>query len=240
MLSARITLVTICLAALPACRPAQPDPLAAFPPIIVWAWERPEDLRFLHPDQTGVAFLAGTVTLQPGDVLLLPRRQPLLTAPGVKLLAVFRMEGSITPTDPAPIAQWIIRTAAMPGVAGLQIDFDATPSQRRFYRALLEQLRSLLPRSQPLTITALVSWCHGDNHWLRGAPVADAVPMYFRMGPENYLRGRETREPLCSQSTGLSTDELLPIRKHRRVFLFNPKPWTETAFNHALGEISQW
>jgi hypothetical protein len=34
------------------------------PRLVLWAWERPEDLRALDPD-TGVAFLAQTITLTP-------------------------------------------------------------------------------------------------------------------------------------------------------------------------------
>lgn len=33
------------------------------PPVILWAWERPEDLEFLNSQRFGVAFLAQTLTL---------------------------------------------------------------------------------------------------------------------------------------------------------------------------------
>jgi len=36
-------------------------PARTLPRLILWAWERPEDLRALDPD-TGVAFLAQTIT----------------------------------------------------------------------------------------------------------------------------------------------------------------------------------
>ena len=39
----------------------------------------------------------------------------------------------------------------------------------------------------PLTITALASWCDGDD-WIDGLPVADASPMLFRMGRGDYVR----------------------------------------------------
>src|SRR2546427_8107551 len=54
---------------------AGPDGLPDFPRVIVWAWERPEDLRFLNQageaiPQTGVAFLARTLYLRAGDVIV--------------------------------------------------------------------------------------------------------------------------------------------------------------------------
>ena len=47
-------------------RPA--DPLPGFPYVFLWAWERPENLEFLDPHATGVAFLARTVCLRGGAV----------------------------------------------------------------------------------------------------------------------------------------------------------------------------
>ncbi|MDQ3374662.1 MAG: hypothetical protein M3521_12345 [Acidobacteriota bacterium] len=62
------------------------------PKIILWVWERPEDLRFLSAEKYGVAFLAQTLTLQKDEVLPNLRRQPLLVAPEVYLIAVTRIE----------------------------------------------------------------------------------------------------------------------------------------------------
>lgn len=76
------------------------------PRVMLWAWERPEDLRFLSPHTAGVAFLAGTIdisSIQPetvkasnASVVLHPRLQPLLVPPGTALMAVVRIE---TPND---------------------------------------------------------------------------------------------------------------------------------------------
>jgi hypothetical protein len=59
--------------------------------------------------------------------------------------------------------------ARRPGISGIQVDFDATASERRFYRELVIDLRRLLPDSVPLSITALASWCLDDN-WISGLP----------------------------------------------------------------------
>src|SRR2546425_7092673 len=48
-----------------------------FPRIVLWAWERPEDLSPFDPQRFAVAFLAQTLILKGDDVVLNPRRQPL-------------------------------------------------------------------------------------------------------------------------------------------------------------------
>ncbi len=72
------------------------DRIAQLPPIILWAWERPEDLRFLDPEKFGVAFLAQTLVLSNEEVILKQRRQPLEVAPRTKLIAVTRIESQKT------------------------------------------------------------------------------------------------------------------------------------------------
>ena len=221
------------------CR-EKPDPLPGFPDLILWAWERPEDLRFLDPANAGVAVLAGTVTLNDGRVDFRPRMQPLLVNPGTRLMSVVRIESSgKSGADPAVVAERILATARLPGVSAIQIDYDAGRSERAFYREIVRRVRGGLPRPMPLTLTALVSWCASD-HWIDGLPVAEAVPMYFRMGPELYLRSAALRSPLCATSTGLSTDDLVRIPLHRRVYLFHPRPWTREAFRNAVSEVNRW
>lgn len=63
-----------------------------FPKVILWAWERPENLEFLDPERFGVAFLAQTLELQSDEVVFRPRRQPLKIGPATKLIAVTRIE----------------------------------------------------------------------------------------------------------------------------------------------------
>ena len=59
---------------------------------IIWAWERPEDLRFLDPNKFGVAFLAQTVFLENDTVAPKRRRHPLDVSPGTYMIAVTRIE----------------------------------------------------------------------------------------------------------------------------------------------------
>jgi hypothetical protein len=206
------------------------------PGIIFWAWERPEDLRFLNPQQSGVAFLAKTIYLpssnvvvaeaSPADVLVRPRLQPLRIASGTPLVAVVRIETppihlpiSITPGISSEtrerIASEIVALQNIPSVRAIQIDFDATTSQHAFYSALLEDVRRELPTAIPLSITALASWCIGDR-WLaqlRRGTIDEAVPMLFRMGQDTasvarFLRsGEEFPVAACRDTLGVSTDE---------------------------------
>lgn len=77
--------------------------LGKLPPVTFWAWERPEDLRFLLSNQAGVAFLVKTIYLQSHSpdssesspsFVVRPRLQPLRISPGTPLTAVVRLESS--------------------------------------------------------------------------------------------------------------------------------------------------
>src|SRR5262249_3140207 len=134
------------------------------PRLMLWAWERPEDLRGL-PSGVGVAFLAQTMTVGGDRMTIRPRLPRPRGGPATLVVAVTRIEGPPQPSNPpsaAPVADAIARTAALPQVAGVQVDFDAAASQRPFYRALVERLRARLAPDVALSITALASWCAGD------------------------------------------------------------------------------
>jgi hypothetical protein len=208
-----------------------PPALAGSPPVILWAWEEPEDLRTLDPAQTGLAFLADRIFLT--DTLHhIPRRQRILVPRNVWAEAVVRIEPLPGFTDSEALrqatAQQILQSAALPNLRALQIDFDATQSQRPFYADILRRTRAGLPPHTALTITALLSWCSVQDGWLRNLPIDQAIPMYFRLGQH---RGRwPIREPLCTGSLGISTDEpeTAPTLTTTRLYLFAPRPWTPT------------
>ena len=67
--------------------------LSKLPDVVLWAWERPEDLRGLD-DDVGVAFLAQTIDIGNKTFQVTPRRQPLRVSPGARLVAVTRIEGT--------------------------------------------------------------------------------------------------------------------------------------------------
>ena len=211
-----------------------------FPRVVLWAWERPEDLKTVDPNRFAVAFLAQTLALKNDDVILSPRHQPLDVSPETKLMAVTRIESQKTTGQYAALSDaqrhktvaLILRTMQLRNVLAIQIDFDATSSERDFYRALLHDLRAKLPDNIPLSMTALASFCVGDR-WLADLPVDEAVPMIFRMGADdrtirNFLSsGEDFREPLCQKSYGIAVDEPLDIqfKPNRRVYVFNHRSW---------------
>lgn len=217
---------------------ATSKPVSKLPPVIVWAWERPEKLAFINTDQVGVAFLAKTLRLEDDRVLSRPRLQPLELAPGTKLIAVVRIESDhprLSFTQLEQSVQEITKLSALSGISAVQIDFDAKVSERDFYRNLLRELRRQLPSSTSLSITALASWCEGDI-WLSDLPIDEAVPMLFRMGLDRtrFQSGRPFDAAICQSAAGVSTDEPITAPPVDRLYIFNPKPWSRDSLNSAL------
>ena len=217
-------------------------PVETLPPVILWAWERPEDLTFVDTEKTAVAFLAKTIVLSGDRVIVKPRLQPLKLVPGTKLVAVVRIETDRA-NPPSLSASQLERVSAeirnLSAISVAQIDFDATVSERNFYRELLGNVRRQLPSSVGLSMTALASWCAGDD-WLRDLPVDEAVPMLFRLGvdQQQFRRRLETGQPfesgMCQNAAGVSTDELVNPPTVDRLYIFNPERWTKESFAKAM------
>ena len=204
--------------------------------LIPWAWERSEDLRFANQ----VAYYAGIITLEENKVRVEPRRNPLRLAANTHRIAVIRIETHNPTLDQQQRENTVRAIQKLFGnrAEELQIDFDATRSERAFYRALLHELKA-----QRLSITALTSWCF-DDRWLGDLPIDEAVPMYFRMGRDarvvraHLARGAEIPEPRCRASAGISLDEPLPrMPAAQRVWIFNPARWTEESWNVAQSRV---
>jgi hypothetical protein len=262
--------------------PARPSSarMQSLPKSFLWAWERREDLTFIDPRETGVAYLAETIFVSnkssnPNDVsdgvVIRPRMQPLRISDRAALMAVARIEmrdelvsdpqasdsrgehaslrgGTVADATHVDarvvrVAEAIARLAEIPGVSAVQVDFDATVSQRTFYSAMLRELRRRLPTEMPLSITALASWCYGDT-WIDSLPIDEAVPMLFRMGVDDrnirsMLAAEEDfHSPVCGGSLGFSTDEPIPVISRavfsgRRIYWFHPRAWTAAAFHGA-------
>lgn len=217
-----------------ACR-TSPDPLAEFPHTVLWAWERPEHLTYIDPDETGVAILVRTISWHGGQIDSHPRYQPAELPVATPVIAVIRLESQSVPLpDPSAIVPQILEASFLPRVRAIQVDFDARQSEREWYAALLEALHRRLPPKVALTITALASWCLGDT-WIKNLPIADAVPMLFRMGHGEPKGITEFTTPVCRSSVGISLDEVPPFLPHnRRVFIFNPHPWTPKSYRAAM------
>jgi hypothetical protein len=221
--------------------------LERLPRVMLWAWERPTDLRFINPKETGVAFLAQTIRLRSGEAEIRPRLQPLNLPDGTRVMAVARVETDaaskpelLTPQR-EKLAGAIADMARLPNVSNIQIDFDATSSERAFYRDVIVDVRRRLPGEIGLSITALASWCTYDD-WLSDLPIDEAVPMLFRMAADGKQIARRLNAGddfiavPCRHSYGVSTDEPRSnLSSARRLYVFNSDPWTEVAV-HAILE----
>jgi len=208
------------------------------PRTILWAWQQPEDLRFLNPRRVGVSWLIETLWLEGSHVRVMANLNPLQVPKSTWLMACVRIETDPTrpPTfSPAQLHTVLHELAAVarrPPMRGLQLDFDARQSQQRFYRRLLFRLRRQLPLNQPLSITALASWGLSDD-WLHGVPVNEIVPMLFNMGPEGgqvrrlLARDGGFPDPRFNAAAGLEL-EAPPTRvpARARIYLFDSRGWS--------------
>jgi hypothetical protein len=207
--------------------------LATLPRVTLWAWERREDLHAIDTRRFAVAYLDQTLTIGL-TAHAQPRRNALSFPTAATRIAVVRIEAQsmaiLNDENRKDALQAILATAREPGVAALQIDFDATRSQRPFYRDLLVDLRRQIPSDLPLSITALASWCSWDG-WIGDLPVNEAVPMMFRMELDHRrappsVDDFQIREPLCRTSVGVSTEEPWPSNlAGKRIYVFPDRGW---------------
>ncbi|SDT63767.1 DUF3142 domain-containing protein [Pseudomonas granadensis] len=88
---------------------------------------------------------------------------PLLKADGRALIAVVRLDGQLKALDQEHVTAQILQVLAdwqAQGltVSGIEIDHDAGSARLPAYAEFLKQLRSALPTTLPLSITALPAW----------------------------------------------------------------------------------
>jgi hypothetical protein len=231
----------------PASAPRADPPRRA---LVLWAWDRPEDLSFARPGDE-VAAVVGVVTLSGETVKARGRQVALVLPTGVRRTAVVHVE-----IDPLVPAVWSPRqrraaVAAVLAYAGqgweaVQVDFEVRASQRHILLDLLGDVRAGLPRRTPLSMTALASWCDTE-HWIARAPVDEVAPMLFRMGRggrplrQRLEAGGDLREPRCRSALGMAVDQPFDrLPAGRRVYLFNPRPWDAKTLAATRARIAAW
>lgn len=236
----------------PACRRTPARVAIPAPQTVLWAWDRAEDLQFLTkqpPSSTGVAYLQATVFLFRQNVVARRRTAALLIPDGIWRMPVVRIETDrqFLPTLEDGQRQELLRLLrvefAHAGLSRLQIDFEATASQRAFYRQLIFELRAALGARVFLSVTALASWCQQDR-FLTDWPVDEIVPMFYRLGSEgpklrdDLLRGVDLA-PECRRAHGLYTEEpmILPPTP-RRLYLFSRTAFSEASIERARERLS--
>jgi hypothetical protein len=219
------------------------------PRLMLWAWERPVNIPSLDTTTTGVAFYAGSIYITADSVEPRKRVNTLSVPPGTRLLPVVRIEsGGTAGSSPGVAGRQVHEVAALlsevvrsdPHTA-LQIDFDATQSERGFYSQVIHELRQMTGPKAHIEITALASWCVSDP-WIDSLPIDGAVPMLFRMGKEQdqitqaFATGKDIRSKAAEGLLGIALDEAAPLdAATRRLYVFNSGPWSAPALHRVTG-----
>ncbi|WP_394778615.1 hypothetical protein [Undibacterium sp.] len=228
--------------------PARVHPaLAQLPAQLVWAWERPEDLRWL-PAKVGVAYVASSITLQGDEALVHPRAMPLLVNASTPLVPVLHVDASwrlpptLTDQQQARITRELLRVAQRSNSRVVQLDFEVRRSQRAFLAATIAAIRQQLDPQIALSVTALASWCLDDN-WMQQSRADEVVPMAFRMGADQQalrrrlLQQQGFRPAHCRSAIGFSSDEPMMRVQAQRRYYFSPRPWTAASWQTLAAAI---
>jgi hypothetical protein len=235
------------LAVLLAAGPA----VASGRPLVVWAWERPEDLTFLPADVEVAAHMAFVEVV--GDkVAARGRWHPLRVAEGQPKTAVAHVQidrrRPLAWTDRTTelVAQAVLKSAEAPWVRTLQLDFEVRASEREHLLAVVRAVRAGLRPGVGFSMTALASWCETEA-WLADAPVDEVAPMLFRMGPggarirAKLAAGGDFAGSHCRSALAVATDTPLDgAPAGRRVYLFNPRSWTPADFEAVRARVEAW
>lgn len=206
------------------------------PPLMLWAWEQPIDLRFLAGrTDVGVAYLAATAFLQTSGVKVRYRAVSLNLPQRIHRVPVLRVEARGIPPSIEPLLQLCDRLISDSRSKALQIDFDAPARLRPTYSNLIRALRQRHGNKVHLSMTLLAGWC--ENPWFQDLPIDEHVVMLFRLGksgPGVLDRVRQNSGfalPACREAIGYSTDERLAFQlKSKRTYWFSPSPWSQQSF----------
>jgi hypothetical protein len=210
-------------------------------PAVAWLWDEALLPAWSVPE---AAILQRHILLSGDTALTRPRRRWPAMPAATRVTPVLHVEVSTVnpPVDIESRRALIVRAmleAANASTSGwVQLDMEAKPSQRVFYRSLVRQLRDRLPANIKLSVTALAWWCRSPA-WLDGLAADEVVPMFFRMGRDNArLRAIVEQSPTTlhascrAGSAGFSPQEPFAPQvseRYRKTYWFDRYAWKRSA-----------
>lgn len=226
--------------------------------VSIWAWDRFDDLTFLKGD-TNVTYYAGTFYLRDNRAIFNPRKKELICPDSAKTNPSFRIEAVkyIDPEFKESAIATICDTIKIylkghkHSLNMVQIDFDAGPSQRSFYKQLLKELRTTLGAETKISITALTSWCLSDR-WMQDIDVDEIVIMLFSLGKnkdetlalldlDQLDTGNDAKTAIGISANEPDTNQKLKelgiIDEAQKLYIFQSLPWTKNRYLSITNEV---
>jgi hypothetical protein len=210
-------------------------------PPVAWLWDEALLPAWSAPE---AAVLQRHILLSGDNALTRPRRRWPAMPAFTRVTPVVHVEVSTVnpPIDIESRRPMIVRAmleAAGASTSGwVQLDMEAKPSQREFYRSLVRELRDRLPADVKLSVTALAWWCRSPA-WLDNLAADEVVPMFFRMGRDKVrLRAIIEQSPVTlhascrAGSAGFSPQEPFAPQvreRYRKTYWFDRHAWKRDA-----------
>ncbi|RYE06205.1 MAG: hypothetical protein EOP33_03130 [Rickettsiaceae bacterium] len=206
--------------------------------IVLWSWERYEDLSYIDTLTTAVAPLIATFIINDKEELYTKLRLnvykiPLLT----NVIPVFRIEMQSTNLNNKTVHQLVTEIISLSKTGQLiQLDFDVTLSQRNIYKEIINQLVNY---NREVSITALASLCTYDS-WLDSLPIKFAVPMLYNIKDNDrglkeskalFARLGHWRTKKCQGYIGILRSDIIEVNSSHTLFIFNNSAWTKDHYN---------
>ncbi|MRW91982.1 hypothetical protein GJ699_18475 [Duganella sp. FT80W] len=204
---------------------------------IAWLWDEAQAPAWSLRE---VAVLQRHILLSGDQIQMRPRMRWPALPPGALVTPVLHVEVSIV-NPPVQIERArplilhaMMDAAAVSSTGWVQLDMEARPSQRAFYRALVKELRAALPSHIKLSVTALAWWCRSPA-WLDDLAADEVVPMFFRMGRDSTAMhalldlSPDTLHPSCrAGAAGFSPQEPFArnvVTRYTKTYWFDRHAW---------------
>jgi len=206
---------------------------------VAWMWD---GARLPRPAPAEIAPVVDQLLFRGTQVLERPGHPPRGLPAGMRVTPVVHVEMSVVrrPVDvdahEALVVDAVVRAARRSTSGWVQLDLEAHPSQRAFYRRLVRDIRAALPPTIRLSVTALAWWCR-STEWLDGLAADEVVPMFFHMGRDGpAMRAMLLDEPqrlharCLMEAAGFGLQEPVPdatLPTFRRTYWFDDRHWRD-------------